>query len=620
MRRLPLLVVWAISCLASAQLELATLYDKTEVMIPMRDGVKLHTAVYAPKDKSKPAPILMVRTPYSCRPYGPSAFRSGLGPSEAYVREGFIWVYQDVRGRYMSEGEFVDVRPQIPVKTGPKDVDESTDTYDTIDWLVKNVGPNNGRVGLIGTSYPGFYAAVGAIDSHPALQCSSPQAPVSEWFLGDDFHHNGAFFLMDAFNFYNGFGRARSGPTQQYPPGNAHGSQDAYRFFLELGPVRNVDKHIFKGEIAFWKDLMSHPNYDAWWQARSLPNKMKNVRCAVMTVGGWFDAEDLYGPLHLYKHIERQNPGIENGLVMGPWTHGGWGGSSGQKLGDQDFGSPVSPEYQQQVELPFLRKYLKGEGDFQLAEARMFETGTNRWHALDAWPPVEARRRMLYFHPDGKLSFEEPAAGRAYDDYVSDPARPVPYVDGTRYRRPSDYMNADQRFAWRRPDVLTYRSEPIREPVRLAGPVVANLFVALFGSEPGLHQLDADFVVKLIDELPEDLPAPERGEPPLAGYQMLVRAEIMRGRFRKSFERPEPFRPGQITPVKYEIPDVCHTFRPGHRIVVQVQSSWFPLADRNPQKYVPSIYEAGEEDFKKAIVQVHRSTSFPSGIEVGVWK
>ena len=592
-----------------AQLEVAALYEKSEVMVPMRDGTRLHTAIYASKDRSNPSGIILTRTPYSCRPYGPTELRGSLGPNPDYMKEGFTFVYQDVRGRYMSEGEFMDIRPPIPNKR-PGQVDETTDTYDTVDWLVKNVPNNNGRVGLVGVSYPGFYAAIGAIDSHPALKCSSPQAPVSEWFLGDDFHHNGAFFLMDCFNFYNGFGRPRTGPTQNYPPGYNNTAQDAYKFFLEIGPIRNVEEKFFKGNVKFWTELMKHPNYDAWWQARSLPNHLKNVKCAVMTVGGWYDAEDLYGALHVYKGIERLNPQIENGLVMGPWTHGGWGSQDGSRLGDQDFGARTSPLYQAEVELPFFRKYLKGEGDFKLAEARVFQTGSNRWHTFDAWPPKAAQRKTLYFQSGGRLSFGRPVARGLFDDYVSDPARPVPYIDGTRYGRPSEYMNTDQRFAGRRPDVLTYRSEPLKTPVQLAGPVIAKLFVAMTGT-------DADFVVKVIDELPENLPRPQGDAPVLAGYQRMVRGEIMRGRFRNSFSKPEPFKPKEITPVRFYVPDVFHEFAAGHRIVIQVQSSWFPLADRNPQTFV-DIYQAKEADFKKATIQVHRGLNHPSGVEVGV--
>jgi putative CocE/NonD family hydrolase len=602
-------LLWSGASLAQ-QLDVATLYDKQEVMVPMRDGVRLFTSIYTPKDKSKPSGVIFTRTPYSCAPYGPSAYRPRLGASQDYMKENFIFVFQDVRGRYMSEGNFADIRPQNPNKRGPKDIDESTDTYDSIEWLVKNVPNNNGRVGLIGISYPGFYAAVGAVDSHPALKCSSPQAPVSEWFMGDDFHHNGAFFLLDCFNFYNGFGRPRPVPSKSYPPGYRHNSQDAYKFFLDIGPIRNIDEKIFKGDVKFWTELMQHPNYDPWWQSRSLPNHMKNVKCAVMTVGGWFDAEDLYGALHIYKGTERLNPGIENGIVMGPWTHGMWAGGGGDRLGDQEFGSRTAPEYQATVELPFFRKYLKGEGDFKLEEARIFETGSNRWNVFSAWPPKQAQRSMLYFQAGDALGGEKPkTSGLA--EYVSDPARPVPYVDGTTYRRPSEYMNADQRFAWRRPDVLTFRSEPLTEPLRLAGPVNAKLFVSMTGT-------DADFVVKLIDEFPADAPSSSEG-PPMAGYQMMVRGEIMRGRFRNSFERPEAFVPGRVTPVNFYVPDVCHTFKPGHRVVVQVQSSWFPLADRNPQSFV-DIYKAREQDFKKATIRVHHSPEHPSGIEVGVMK
>lgn len=606
MRHRFVLTLICLPALSSAQIDVATIYNKTEVMIPMRDGVKLFTAIYAPKMPTGKSPLLIVRTPYSCRPYGPTAYRERLGSNENYMKENFTFVYQDVRGRYMSEGTFADIRPQLA--PGQSGIDESTDTYDTIEWLVKNVPNNNGRAGLIGVSYPGFYAAAGMINSHPALKCSSPQAPVSEWFMGDDFHHNGAFFLMDCFNFYNGFGRPRPVPAQTYPPGFRHNAQDAYKFFLDIGPIRNIEEKIFKGDVKFWTELMQHPNFDAWWKARSLPSKLKGVKCAVMTVGGWYDAEDLYGAIHVYQGAERLNPGIENGVVMGPWTHGGWGGASGEKLGDQEFGSKTSPEYQEKVELPFLRKYLKEEGDFKLEEARVFETGVNVWHVFNSWPPAQAKRTTIYFGADGTLKFSKPV-GSGFKEYISDPYRPVPYVDGTRYGRPSEYMNADQRFASRRPDVLTFRSEPLAQPLRLAGPVRPTLFITLTGT-------DADFVVKLIDEYPADAPSVPNG-PVMAGYQMMVRGEIMRGRFRNSFEKPEAFVPGRVTPVKFYVPDVCHTFKAGHRLVVQVQSSWFPLADRNPQTFV-DIYKAKESDFKKATIRVLCSGANPSGVEVGV--
>lgn len=588
-------------------------YTKREYQIPMRDGVRLFTAVYSPKDTSRTYPIMLRRTPYSVRPYGEDQFPDApIGPSMRFVRDKFIFVLQDVRGRMMSEGEFVNVRPHRAEKRSPQDIDESTDTYDTIDWLIKNLTNHNGRVGMWGISYPGFYTAAGIINTHPALKAASPQAPIADWFIGDDFHHNGAFFLVDAFHFFSVFGRARPGPVQTFPPPFDYGMQDAYRFFLELGPLRNVNEKYFKHEIAFWNDLMRHGTYDEFWKARNLLPHLKNIQTAVMTVGGWFDAEDLYGPLQIYQSIERQNPGIHNILVMGPWVHGGWARSNGDRLGDIQFGSATSTFYQDTIEFPFFAHYLKDGANPNLPEAYIFITGANRWQSFTEWPPRSAVGKTLYLHGRSRLSFEPPAArsGLSYDEYLSDPAHPVPYTNRISISRGTEYMIEDQRFAARRPDVLVYQSDVLTEDVTLVGPIRANLFVSTTGT-------DADFVVKLIDVYPDNAlnNDPNPCQVQMSGYQMLVRAEVMRAKFRDSFERPRPLTPGRITRVSFNLQDIAHTFKKGHRIMVQVQSSWFPLVDRNPQRFV-DIYNARETDFQKATHRVYHSARFPSHLEV----
>ena len=575
----------------------------------MRDGVKLFTSVYVPKDKSQQYPILLNRTPYSVRPYGPD-YKESIGPSELVAKEGYIIVYQDVRGRFMSEGEFMDVRPHNPKKSKPADVDESSDAYDTIEWLLKNVSGNNGRVGMWGISYPGFYAAMGMIDAHPALKAVSPQAPIADWFIGDDFHHNGTLFLPHAFNFYNGFGRARQGPTQQYPSGISHGTPDGYKFFLEMGSLANANEKYFKGQVEFWNHLMAHPNYDEFWQARNTRPHLRNIKPAVMTVGGWYDAEDLFGALETYKSTERQSPGAHNILVMGPWFHGGWARSDGDRLGAARFNSTTSLFYRENIELPFFNHYLKGKGSLTLPEAYVFETGSNRWRTYGEWPPKQTRVETLYFGPEGSLGFGAPVRpAAAFDEYVSDPAKPVPFIDEVEIGMTREYMVEDQRFASRRPDVLTYQTEVLNEDVTLAGPITASLFVSTSGT-------DSDFIVKVIDVYPDDALVNDEGAK-MGGYQMLVRGEPFRARFRKSYSRPEPMRPNQVEKVEFALPDVNHTFLKGHRIMVQIQSTWFPLVDRNPQKFV-DIRKAKPSDFQKAVQRVYRSSAYPSHIKMSL--
>ena len=579
-------------------------YTKLEQLIPMRDGARLFTSIYIPKNTSQKYPILLNRTPYTVAPYGPNDYKETIGPSPLFEKEGYIIVYQDVRGRWMSEGEFMDMRPHNPNKKSSKDVDESADTYDTIDWLVKNIPNNNGRVGMWGISYPGFYAAMGAIDAHPALKAASPQAPIADWFIGDDFHHNGAFWLPHAFNFYASFGRPRPKPTQFFDDHRFnHGTPDGYKFFLELGSLANADKNYFKGSIAFWNQMMEHPNYDAWWQARNTRPHLKNIKPAVMTVGGWFDAEDLFGALHTYKSIEKQSPGAYNILVMGPWFHGGWSRSEGDLLGDIRFGSKTSVFYRESMELVFFNHFLKDKGEASLPEAYAFETGSNKWRTYTEWPPKNASPTSLYLRPRGELSFDAlKARANTFDEYVSDPRKPVPFISGTAIGMTREYMVDDQRFASTRPDVLTYQTGVLTEDLTLAGPITASLIVSTTGT-------DSDFIVKLIDVYPDDAPDndPNPAGVKMGGYQMLVRGEPMRARFRNSFEKPEPMRAGRAQKIEFVLPDANHTFLKGHRIMVQVQSTWFPLVDRNPQKFV-NIYSAKESDFQRATQRVYHSS------------
>lgn len=588
-------------------------YTKFEYRIPMRDNVKLFTAVYAPKDDAQPYPILLTRTPYSLKPYTVDRYPDPGGPLKNYAKEKFIFVIQDVRGRNGSEGEFVHMRPHKPVKSGPQDMDESTDTYDTIDWLVKNIPNNNGKVGMMGISYPGFYTAAGMIDSHPALKCASPQAPIADWFVGDDFHHNGAFYLPHAFRFFSMFGQKLDEPTREPARPFDYKTPDGYEFYLKLGPLANADLLYFKGKIEFWKELMEHGTYDAFWQARDIRPHLKNVKAAVMNVGGWYDAEDLFGPLQIYHQVERNNPGIFNVLVIGPWAHGGWGGGEGDRLGHVRFYAKTAEFYREKIELPFLKHFLKDDSKFDLPEAYVFETGTAQWRRYDAWPPKNAREKSLYFRSGGRLSFEPPAnEDGGFDEYLSDPARPVPFIPNIAVGMTREHMLDDQRFASSRPDVLVYQTEALEADVTIAGPITARLQVSTTGT-------DSDWVIKLIDvysgDYPNPSPNPEGVE--MGGYQQLVRGEAMRGKFRNSFARPEPFEPGKVTKIEYVMPDAYHTFRRGHRIMVHAQSSWFPLVDRNPQKFC-DIYKAREEDFQKATQRIYRSPQTGSQIRVRV--
>lgn len=603
-------------------------YYKIEQYIPMRDGIKLFTSIYIPKDTTEKHPILMTRTPYSCRPYGADKWRNFYtGYLRYYLREGYIMVTQDVRGRWMSEGQFVDVRPFNKDKKTNTDIDEASDTYDAIDWLVKNLPANNGRVGVFGISYPGFYSTMAAASAHPALKAVSPQAPVTDWFMGDDFHHNGAFFQMDAWAFYSSFGKPRPSPTTIGPSDFDYYTKDNYKWYLETGALKNILK-LTGDSIAFWKELYQHPNLDAWWKARNARVSMYNVKPAMLVVGGLFDAEDCFGAWNLYKAIRSQSPSSNSHLVMGPWYHGQWASLDGTHLGNVQFGSNTSFWYENTIEIPFFNYYLKGKGtDPNLPAATIFFSGENKWRKLQQWPPAEKQDQPIYLQPGGGLSWEAPArSNNPFTEYISDPAHPVPYTEDVHFQRTREYMTDDQRFASRRPDVLSFQTPVLQEDLTLAGPVIADLKVSLSST-------DADFVVKLIDVFPDDFtydPARDaamatgRGRDipagyPMGGYQMLVHGEVMRGRFRESFEKPAAFQPGKVETVKFAVPDVAHTFKKGHRLMIQVQSSWFPLVDRNPQKFV-DIYTADDSDFTKETIKVYHDSDHPSRIILPVLK
>jgi len=588
-------------------------YTKYEYRIPMRDGVRLFVSVFAPKDDSQRYPILLTRTPYGCKPYSVDRYPEPSGPLLNYAKDKFIFVTEDVRGRYASEGVFVHMRPQLDHKSGPHDIDESTDAWDTIDWLVRNVPNNNGKVGMMGISYPGFYTAAGMIDSHPALKCASPQAPIADWFIGDDFHHNGVFYLPHAFGFLSGFGQKLEEPTRQLPRPFDYKTPDGYEFYLGLGPLANADKLFFHGKIEFWDDLMAHCSYDEFWQSRNLRPHLRNVKTAVMTVGGWYDAEDLFGALSVYREVEHNDPAASNMLVMGPWFHGGWSRGDGDHLGSVSFFAKTSQFYRDKIELPFLRHFLKDDQTINLPKAYVFQTGTNQWRRYDSWPPKNVREQALYLHSRGKLSFDAPShEPDEFDQYVSDPAKPVPYIPNIAIGMTREHMVADQRFASSRPDVLVYESDVLDRDVTIAGPIKAHLEVSTTGT-------DCDFVVKLIDVYSGDSPNPDPNPAgvEMGGYQQLVRGEAFRGKFRDSFSDPKPFEPGRIARIEYMMPDVFHTFRRGHRIMVHVQSTWFPLVDRNPQKFC-DIYHATAEDFQKATQRVYHSAEESSYVAVDV--
>jgi putative CocE/NonD family hydrolase len=602
-------------------------YTKYEYRIPMRDAVRLFTAVYVPKDSSRPYPFLISRTPYSVSPYGVDQYRAQLGPSPDFDKAGYIFVMQDVRGRFMSEGKFIEMRPHIDIKKSSTEVDDSSDLYDTIDWLLKNIPNNNGKAGIWGISYPGFFTSASMIDTHPALKAASPQAPMTDLFKGDDAYHGGAFMLAANFGFY-AFFRPQANPelpAKVAVPFN-FGTPDGYEFFLKAGTLQNLGK-LLGGQEELWLDQVHHDTYDDYWKARNLANHVKNVRCAVLTVGGWFDAEDLQGPFTLFHAIDRDDPEIFNALVVGPWVHGGWARLDGNHLGRVSFAANTGEYYRKHIIFPFFEQYLKGNGDAKVPKAYVFETGTNVWRQYDSWPPKSAEKKTLYLHSNGVLSFDPPKQeATTYDEYVSDPNKPVPFVNYVAQTVPQEYMVSDQRFAASRNDVLTYQTDVLQEHVTIVGPVSPHLFVSTTGT-------DSDWDVKLIDVYPPDYPEskldaprpdaasrPTDVAPPtfiMGGYEQLVRGEPFRGKFRHSFEKPEPFTPNKVEEVTFAMQDVNHTFQRGHRIMVQIQSTWFPLTDRNPQVFI-NIPDAKPSDFVKATQRIYHAPSQPSAIETNV--
>lgn len=586
-------------------------YDKAEYMVPMRDGVKLFTQLYIPKDRSVKHPFILNRTPYSCSPYGAEKPRFRISPNPFMIRDNYIVVYQDVRGRWASEGKFVEMTPQLEVKNKKTDVDESTDTYDTIDWLIKNIKNNNGKVGQWGISYPGFYASAGALSQHPALKASSPQAPIAD-LRRDDAFHNGAFMLAANFGFYTYFQEHNQPTKTNMPPLFEMDTPDGYQFYLNMGAIKNAEALYYKKRNEYFLNNFENPDYNSHWKTRNLLPHLKNIKHAVMVVGGWYDAEDLYGTFKTYQTIEKQNPGIENIFVVGPWAHGGWAGTSGASLGDVTFGQKTSPFYQETIEAKFFKHHLiNNKLPLNLPEATLFNTGTNQWRQFDTYPPKNVKTKSLYFHPNGKLNFEAPVADNSFAEFLSDPAHPVPYSAKINDGVIRTYMVEDQRFASQRPDVLSFQTEALTEELTLAGSSMAKLKVAVTGT-------DADWIVKIIDVYPNDAPSdPKKPGIVYGGYQQMVRSEIIRGKYRNNPEKPEPFIPNQITDISLELQDVLHTFKKGHRIMIQIQSSCFPWADRNPQTFT-NIFEAKESDYQKAFHRLYHNAESASFISVGI--
>ncbi|HEX8787107.1 MAG TPA: CocE/NonD family hydrolase [Telluria sp.] len=608
------------------QNDLRARYTKHEYRIPMRDGTKLFTVVYIPKDHSKTYPFLINRTPYSAGVYadgelhyGEDWFPQSIGPSKEFEDAGYIFVKQDVRGRYMSEGKWVEMTPHVNPQRAAGEGQESQDMYDTMEWLLKHVPNNNGKAGIYGISYPGFYTSASIIDSHPAIKAASPQAPVTDLYMGDDSYHGGAFMLAANFGFYASFTEQHN-PTP-LPKSWSHfdyGEADAYDFFVKKLTMPNILATLTPEQRAYIAPTIDHDTYDEFWKIRAIAPHLKGVKAAVLSVGGWFDAEDPQGPFTTYESIKKYNKGYFNGLVIGPWVHGGWARYDGKRLGNVSFDSATGAYFRSHIQFPFFEEYLKGvKPATEPAEVTVFETGSNVWRRYTAWPPVQAQPRTLYFGPHGTLGWQQPPANSGYDEYVADPHKPVPYVAYPSTDVPQEYMVSDQRFAATRPDVLVYQSEVLQDDVTVAGPVMPKLFVSTTGT-------DADWVVKLIDVYPQEYPENEKpgrgsdvGAPSatMAGYEMLVRGNPLRGKFRHGFEHPEPFVPCKVEEISYYLGQVNHTFRRGHRIMVQVQSSWFPLVDLNPQTFT-HIPTAKPEDFKAATQRVYHAADTPSGLQL----
>ncbi len=589
-------------------------YRKSQRLVPMRDGVRLMTHVYAPLDMSRPHPILLYREPYGIEPYD-DVYRASVLPSLFFAKAGYILVYQDIRGRARSEGSFNFMAPYISGKKTTADVDESSDAYDTIEWLLRSVPGHSGKVGVWGSSYPGFTAAMAAIAAHPAVAAVSIQAPMSDLFLGDDGHHSGALYLSHYASYSYGIWVNRDKPAPFYGRSFPFGTPDGYDFFLRLGTLENITARMFTEPNGMWEEAMAHETYDRYWKSRSVYPHLTGIKPAIMVVGGWYDAEDLLGTLRTYKTIEERSPGTRNTLTMGPWMHSGWNRTyrANEDRGPFSF-KGTSAFYMEKIEFPFFEAHLRGVETPAPPEALVYDTGTDTWESYDAWPPARAEQRTLLLAEGGRLLSPGGATKPRtdFDEYDSDPAKPVPYSLKPDIPYNRDYFVEDQRFASARPDVLVYESEPLAEDTRIVGPITAELYVSTTGT-------DADWVVKVIDVYPGDASAPPDALPEvsLGNYQRLIRGDIIRGKFRDSFEIPKPFAPGQVAKVAFELPDVAHTFRKGHRVMVHIQSSWFPLFDRNPQTFC-DIRKAGEGDFRKATHRVYRTPEHPSGLRLWV--
>jgi len=580
-------------------------YSRQEVMIPMRDGVKLNTVIFTPKEQTAPLPFLLSRTPYGVSDNSSpekSQYTSDM------AADGYIFVFQDIRGRYKSEGRF-EMQRFNRNKKDPKAIDESTDTYDTFDWLLANIKNNNGKAGMYGISYDGWTTVMGAIDPHPALVAVSEQATPADMFLGDDFHHNGAFRLSYGFEY--AFMEEAAKTDSLFP----FGSYDVYDWYLQLGPLSNVNKKYFHNKIPSWNDYVNHPNYDDFWQKQGLGARLDSPRVHIMHVAGWWDQEDFYGPQKTYEILEKKDAHHKNNIVIGPWNHGGWAGGPGNKLGNIKFDTSTGIDFRKDIQAKWFAWYLKGKGDGNFAEAITFQTGSNQWKTYDTWPPSAAAKKNLYLQANGKLSFDNPVAGKSSssDSYISDPAHPVPYRTrpieetygpGSRWYT---WLLEDQRFVDKRPDVLSWETDLLESDITVTGNLSAKLFAATTGS-------DADWVVKLIDVYPAEYPK----EIKMGGYQLMVANDVFRGRFRNSFVHPEPITPNKVESYTVDLHSINHVFKKGHRIMVQVQSTWFPIIDRNPQHYVPNIFEAAETDFIKATHSIYRSAQYPSHIELSV--
>ncbi len=614
--RLPLALFLVFSLLSSgaqAQNAIKDHYKKYEYTIPARDGVKLYANVYVPIDKLGKHPILLERTPYHSEPYGPDTYPSGFRGSKKFVDAGYIFAFADARGTGMSEGDLIMANPLTVAKDGHDAVNDSTDAYDQIDYLVKHVPDNNGKVGVWGISYPGYYAAVSGINSHPAVKAISPQAPCDGWFMGDDVHHNGAFFLQDLVSFLPFFGAPRTKLGEWGKPPTFDQGPNAYDFLLKTGSMANIEPMYFKGGVRFWGDMMAHDTYDDYWKSMALEGKMENVKCAVMVVGGWFDAEDQWGAVHLPGQILQQNPSAQVFRVMGPWFHGMWGGPGGLTFGDLNYGMQTASYFQDNIEFPFFDKYLRDAPGPAMATAMMFETGKNLWHVYNQWPPAEVQERKFYLDSSGKLSDSKPTTD-GKETYTYDPANPTPYVADykTSQERPAEYMVADQRFAEKRQDVVTYETEPMKGDLTVAGPIDADIWLSTTGT-------DADVVVKIIDVWPANSKVVSTRNVSMAGYEQLLKGDIFRAKFRNSFGHPEAITPGQATEVHFKLNDCLHTFLPGHRLMIQIQSAWFPLVDRNSNTF-EDLNTAKNEDFHPATISILHDAAHPTSIGFGQLK